>query len=444
MTLIWNIIQSVITILEIRVCVWMMEKFAEPRYSGKKQKIVVWIVTLGVGVAYAVNRWMASYFSRVLIFTIVIILSIITIWLFVYHREIAILVMANYLLVSGLLDLAFMSMVELITQKAGMFAHIEYINDGCRIGVIVLSKSVLFFIFWIIEKKLNKSMFIQLAKKRFSVICLLLCAVEYIGVHILTAIVSVEHYITYDFLIRLIFCLIVVFLLIAIISIILLYYEKEDQLRVKNEYLKSLDYENQKLIKSYREREKMYHDFKNHLLVLDGFAHSKDFEQYESYMREIQRPFRQKPAERKIGHDIMDLILNHKVWEAEQQQIRVSCKVFGYMDYKPEISDEEACSLIGNLWDNAIEACQRFSKEESWIDFQMHIRPGKFIIEISNPYQEIWMGSGGELKTMKKDKKTHGIGVRVIQDITERYHGYFNYIVEDHVFRVEIMVYCNK
>ena len=54
MTLIWNIIQSVITILEIRVCVWMMEKFAEPRYSGKKQKIVVWIVTLGVGVAYAV------------------------------------------------------------------------------------------------------------------------------------------------------------------------------------------------------------------------------------------------------------------------------------------------------------------------------------------------------------------------------------------------------
>ena len=36
MTLIWNIIQSVITILEIRVCVWMMEKFAEPRYSGKK------------------------------------------------------------------------------------------------------------------------------------------------------------------------------------------------------------------------------------------------------------------------------------------------------------------------------------------------------------------------------------------------------------------------
>ena len=54
MTLIWNIIQSVITILEIRVCVWMMEKFAEPRYSGKKQKIVVWIVTLGVGGLYAV------------------------------------------------------------------------------------------------------------------------------------------------------------------------------------------------------------------------------------------------------------------------------------------------------------------------------------------------------------------------------------------------------
>ena len=76
MTLIWNIIQSVITILEIRVCVWMMEKFAEPRYSGKKQKIVVWIVTLGVGVAYAVNRWMAAYYSRTEVLTIFILLCI--------------------------------------------------------------------------------------------------------------------------------------------------------------------------------------------------------------------------------------------------------------------------------------------------------------------------------------------------------------------------------
>ena len=37
MTLIWNIIQSVITILEIRVCVWMMEKFAEPGIREKTE-----------------------------------------------------------------------------------------------------------------------------------------------------------------------------------------------------------------------------------------------------------------------------------------------------------------------------------------------------------------------------------------------------------------------
>ena len=443
MTLIWNIIQSVITILEIRVCVWMMEKFAEPRYSGKKQKIVVWIVTLGVGGLYSLHRWTTSYYSRTVIITMWFVLCIFAVWAFTYYRALSIFVAANYLLVGGLLDLMFICIGEIIVKTPGMFIDINYTNSGYRVIVMAFSKVLLFFICWLIQKKLKRKVFCQLNGKKIGVFLGILCIVEYLGVHILTEILNISHRVTNDIILRVIFYLIVITLMLAIIGIALLYYEKKNQLRQKNLYMESLNYENQKIIRLYRERETMYHDFKNHLLALDSFIQCGDFEQYQSYFEGVRKPFLQKAAERKIGHSIMDLILNYKIGEAESKKIQVKCRVLGYMNFQPEITDEDACSLLGNLWDNAIEACDRIQETETWIDFQMNIRPGKFLIEITNPYQEVVQDKKGNFQSLKNEKGMHGIGLKTIRDITERYRGHFSCVLYDHVFKVEVMI-CNK
>lgn len=443
MTLIWNIIQSVITILEIRVCVWMMEKFAEPRYSGKKQKIVVWIVTLGVGGLYAYNRWVGAYYSRTMMLTILSLLCISTIWIFIYNRGIAAFVITNYLLVGGLVDLIIMSITELIMQRPGIFAYIDYVNDGYRISVMLISKVLLFILCWEIQRKINKRVIYQLCGKKITVLWLSLSTIEYLGVHLLTDILNFNQRITNDFFIRIVFCLIVVILLIIILEVIFLYYDKKDQLKQKDIFMESLNCENQRMIRLYREREKMYHDFKNHLFLIDTYVQSGDLEQYQKYINVIKRPFLDKPVEWRTGHSIIDLILNYKIAEARKKKIRVSCKIYGYMDFEIEITDEEMCSLLANLWDNAIEACERLKKQESWIEFQMHIRTGKFLIEISNPYEAISQDKYGVFQTSKADKRNHGIGMRTIRDITERHHGYFNCILYDQTFKMEVMI-CNK
>ena len=96
---------------------------------------------------------------------------------------------------------------------------------------------------------------------------------------------------------------------------------------------------------------------------------------------------------------------------------------------------------MGNLWDNAIEACQKLDIEERWINFEMRITENKFLMEITNPCEKILWDEAGKLRTTKTDKGPHGIGVRTIKDITERHGGYFNYVLEDHAFRVEVMIY---
>lgn len=443
MTLFWNVLQSIITVFEIRVCVWMMENFAEPRFRRKKQKAAVWFVSLGVGGVYAANRWITTYYSRLMIIAGVILLSLAAVGLFIYHRRIAIFVCANYLLAGGLLDLSIMSGAEIIAQSPGMFDHIMGVNDGRRLVIMVLSKFLLGIACWMICRRIDRAVVYHLPRIRIWVIGCTICVTEYLGINILTEILSANAGITHDFLTSSIFYLVIILLMLIAVSIIILYYDKKDQLKQKNMLMESLNYENQRLIRLYRERETLYHDFKNHLLTLDSWVQRGDLKEYHAYMERIRKPFLERPAERRTGHEVIDLILNHKVGEAEKSGIRVNCEILGYIDFKLDMTDEDACSLMGNLWDNAIEACRRIQSGEKWIDFRLRIRPGKLLLEITNSCLEVCRDMNGGLATMKKDKSFHGIGVRTIRNITERYGGYFNYVFNDHSFKVEVMI-CNK
>ena len=53
-----------------------------------------------------------------------------------------------------------------------------------------------------------------------------------------------------------------------------------------------------------------------------------------------------------------------------EQQIHASCTVQGQLDFPLELADGEVCSLMGNLWDNALEACRRMTDGEKWIRFR--------------------------------------------------------------------------
>ena len=166
---------------------------------------------------------------------------------------------------------------------------------------------------WIVQGKVNREVIYQVTGRKIVVIALLLCVTEYVGIHVFTEMLGVDPHVTSDLMIRQVFCIILIFLLFVIVGIAVLYYDKKDQLKQKNIFVESLNFENQRMIRLYREREMMYHDFKNHLLALDSFVQTGEFDQFASYLDQIKKPFLQKAAERKIGHGIMDLILNYKI-----------------------------------------------------------------------------------------------------------------------------------
>src|SRR5699024_6649471 len=128
-------------------------------------------------------------------------------------------------------------------ENPKLFSRVQHDNDIYRIGVMVISKAFLFLGCWIIQKRINKKVIHQFNGRKIGIICVLLCSVEYIGVHILTRILNVSSYVAYTFLIGLMLYMIVIFLMISVMGVILLYYDKKEELKLKSIFLESLNCE---------------------------------------------------------------------------------------------------------------------------------------------------------------------------------------------------------
>lgn len=81
---------------------------------------------------------------------------------------------------------------------------------------------------------------------------------------------------------------------------------------------------------------------------------------------------------------MLNLMLNYEIEQAEEKAIRVNCAVEAY---HCSVDETELCIIIGNLFDNAIEAVKDLSNEQKRINFSIQNPSGIFCVEMSNPYE---------------------------------------------------------
>ena len=114
------------------------------------------------------------------------------------------------------------------------------------------------------------------------------------------------------------------------------------------------------------------------------------------------------------------------------------------MDYKatvPEeltVSDIDLCVVIGNLIDNAVEACEKVEAEKRFIRLYIGILRRQLYLSVSNATNEVVRKFDEEYITTKRGN--HGHGLKRINNIVDKYDGYINRKNEPGVFVTEIML----
>lgn len=203
-------------------------------------------------------------------------------------------------------------------------------------------------------------------------------------------------------------------------------------------------YQGDLLATHYAEVENMYnqtrgwrHDYRNHIQVLKNYAELGDMEAVKSYLSELAEDLETVDMALKTGNRMADVILNSKISLARSREIQV--RADAHVPVKLSIADIDLCIILGNLFDNAIEACQRLPLQERMIRVYMDMKNTQLYISFTNTTaQKKQKKENGRFATTKG--RGHGYGLVRMDTIIERYQGYIRRGSEDGAFTTEILL----
>ena len=136
------------------------------------------------------------------------------------------------------------------------------------------------------------------------------------------------------------------------------------------------------------------------------------------------------------GNVSLDAILNSKLSYAQKQQISLHYKAT--VPPKLSVSDIDLCVLLGNLIDNAVEACEQLPVEQRFLRLYIGIFRKQLYISVTNATGELVRKLDEEYITTKRGN--HGHGLKRINNTVEKYGGFINRKNEPGVFVTEIML----
>lgn len=194
--------------------------------------------------------------------------------------------------------------------------------------------------------------------------------------------------------------------------------------------------------KQVREIQNMYkqvrgwrHDYRNHIQNMKILLDKRDHDKLDSYLSELAEDLNTVDTVIKTGNVMADAILNSKLQSAEKLNVSLNVKV--NIPENIPLSDVELCAVMGNLLDNAIEACSSLTESERFMRIYIGQLKGQFYLSVQNSAGVV-KKQGGEYLSTKSGE--HGYGLFRIDRVTKKYGGFVNRQNEEGIFATEILI----
>ena len=183
-----------------------------------------------------------------------------------------------------------------------------------------------------------------------------------------------------------------------------------------------------------KEIQRLNHDMKNLLIGVDGALNAMNTDEAHRMINEYLKRCCDI-TEKSVavsGNSALDYIVSAKKAKAEELGITF---LYDIAPHGVNIAETDICILLGNILDNAIEACEQLSAKKT-IELKMRCINGMLYISCKNSTEL----SEVSLITTKPDKLHHGFGTVSISKIADKYGGYVNYEIKDSLFVCKIII----
>lgn len=188
-----------------------------------------------------------------------------------------------------------------------------------------------------------------------------------------------------------------------------------------------------------QETSRSRHDIRHLFLAIDAFLKENDMDGLKTYVQQSVTLLPAQMSEMYCENIAVNAILCYYKEQAEKGQIRTCFCIL--LPKTSPIPDTELCIIIGNLLENAIEACQRMKSQDKFINANISMASGSLLaIQVSNSYEGTIQRTKDGSFLSSKCKGRKGIGISSVMSITEKYNGISKTEYENQVFKVSLLI----
>lgn len=190
----------------------------------------------------------------------------------------------------------------------------------------------------------------------------------------------------------------------------------------------------QQLLEKQQETKALWHDIKKYTTAMQAVAAQNDSEQLRQIAQAAADAYERVKDISAVGNPVVDALLNQYLRSAKENQIQVLLDIT-----IPEvlaISTLLLSVVIGNTFDNAIEACRLIAPEKRVIHLQLRKQNRILFYSIENPYIDA--------VTQLRVGKHHGYGLKNVERAVNQNNGNFQVEKVDGNFIVQIRLNCEN
>lgn len=431
MTYLYSIFEIIATFSESAIIFYAISSIFEPRFRKNTQRFFI-------VVSYLIISLLTVLFNSIITYSgifdlIAVFLYIIVTLVFYKGNRFFCLVTPVILMIIILIVNMSVNMTMSIAFKVQTEFLLE-LRDSLRAVNLLITKFTFLLIVQLIIRKIKHKSFVLKLDEWIGI-----AAVFIISVFILISAAEIQFSKINSRL-----NMIILIYGIAMINILTFVFVSKMAQKNKNETLLQImqvhEKEQKKAFQSleelYRTLQILKHDMKNEWIVIyqalkDGkYDYAKDIS--EKMLNSKIESFEEYIT---VSNPAINALLNYKLNIAKQRGINISSYV--QEDFE-SFDDYDIVMLISNLLDNAIEASEKLS--DTNIDIMITTRMNYLNIVIANRIDKSVLKRNRRLKTTKHDSVNHGLGIKSVKQICDKYDGMIEYYERGNMFVADVML----
>lgn len=178
------------------------------------------------------------------------------------------------------------------------------------------------------------------------------------------------------------------------------------------------------------------HDLRHHMRALRGMADKDSLDDIRRYLAEYEPSQEIQDVVTYSNNPAADAILHY--YASAAAQVNAAFDAVLLLPETLDFTDADLCILLGNLMENAVEACSRQHTGKRFIILKGKTSSHQLRLVADNSFDGTIHKKDGHFYSAKRNGI--GLGIQSVQAVVERHGGLVSFEEKDNIFQVSVLI----